>query len=408
MKCILLSAFCAVAAGQGTDGAETRAAAGRLIKLEALTSCGARLEIPRLASYVTALNAGFEIGRNSAFDGAAERIKSAVHEHGFVVLPGMHELNTQGHLAFTRLFGKPEAHPQRGKPPGLPCMEGSDCLVEVATNDASSEYHSAEIRADHWHSDVTFTAEPPSYTSLLAVEMPDGGRGDTMWACTARAFAALSPALQQTLLPLSAVHRDRSGLGRRAAHPVVRALPGAPAGLNRSLFVNHQFTEGLEGWAAEESAPLLELLLRKQTEPQFVHRYRWQVGDLIVWDNRQTLHHGVFDVDPGAQHPAEVRRMHRTTAAYERPVAAAGPGPAQGAEQKQPEPATAKPKYRRKREQGEEKGGGGQEKGQPAVTAAAAPAATAEEQTQPEPGKPKFATRDEVVREHNRKRDSEL
>ena len=242
------------------------------------------------------------------FDATAAFIRAAVLTHGFAVLPDMGALSTEGHVAFTRLFGRPEAHPQRGKPPGLPCMVGSDCLVEVATNDAGSEYHSAEIRADHWHADVTFAAAPPSYTSLLAVALPGGGRGDTMWACTARAHEALSPALQRTLASLAAVHRDRSGLGRRAVHPVVRELPGAPPGRNRSLFVNHQFTEGLEGWAPEESAPLLQLLWRKQTEPAFVHRHRWRVGDLVVWDNRQTLHHGVYDFG-GA-----VRTLHRTTA----------------------------------------------------------------------------------------------
>ena len=95
---------------------------------------------------------------------------------------------------------------------------------------------------------------------------------------------------------------------------------------NRSLFVNHQFTVGLEGWAPEESAPLLQLLWRKQTEPAFVHRHRWRVGDLVVWDNRQTLHHGVFDVAGAATGRAGVRRLHRTTAAYERPIAVGGQG----------------------------------------------------------------------------------
>jgi taurine dioxygenase len=131
-------------------------------------------------------------------------LKDAVTNHGFIVVKGLESLTPRGHVAFTQLFGSPGAHPRRGQPPGLPCMVGTDCLVEVATNDPESQYLSDQTKADHWHADVTFATSPPTYTTLLAKTLPGGGRGDTMWACTARAYESLSPGLQEMLASLTA------------------------------------------------------------------------------------------------------------------------------------------------------------------------------------------------------------
>ena len=150
-----------------------------------------------------------------------------------------------------------------------------------------------------------------------------------MWSCTATAFQSLSPALQKAISRLSAVHRDRSGLGRTAVHPVVRQIPlhlsdqSLDGSTKASLFINHQFTSHFEGWTPEESEPLLAYLLRQAIDPRFIYRHQWQPHDLIVWDNRQTLHFGIFD-----HHNSGSRVLHRTTAAYELPIPAYYAGPA--------------------------------------------------------------------------------
>ena len=94
-------------------------------------------------------------------------LRNAIRKYSLVVLSNLKDLSPQAHLNLTSIFAIPGAHPRRGKPPALPCLDGTDCLVEVATNDSSSSYLSKQIRADHWHSDVTFSHQPPKYTCEL-------------------------------------------------------------------------------------------------------------------------------------------------------------------------------------------------------------------------------------------------
>ena len=94
-------------------------------------------------------------------------------------------------------------------------------------------------------------------------------------------------------------------------HPVVRTHPesGRPA-----LYVNPVFTKSFDGMTEAESAPLLEYLYAQATRPENVYRHRWAEGDVLMWDNRCTMHYAVHDYDDTAP-----RLMHRTTAAGDVP-----------------------------------------------------------------------------------------
>ena len=159
---------------------------------------------------------------------------------------------------------------------------------------------------------------------MLAKQIPGEGRGDTMWASTTAAFNSLSPALQHTVSTLYAVHKDQSGLGHEVIHPVVvefeqeeeEEKERTPPYRRRALFINPQFTSHFAGWTIEESAPLLHFLYQMILAPEHIYRHRWSVHDFVLWDNRATLHYGVFDSKKN------VRTMHRTTAGYSRPVQA--------------------------------------------------------------------------------------
>jgi taurine dioxygenase len=78
--------------------------------------------------------------------------------------------------------------------------------------------------------------------------------------------------------------------------------------------VNTFFTTQFVDMTIEESRPILEFLMQAATRPENVYRHRWQVGDLVMWDNRATMHYAVRDYDENMP-----RRMHRTTAAGDRP-----------------------------------------------------------------------------------------
>jgi taurine dioxygenase len=185
-----------------------------------------------------------------------------------------------------------------------------------------------------WHSDFSFLDEPPSYTLLHAVELPEVG-GDTLWASQYAAFDALSPGMQRMLEPLRAVQtawphgtrgpgpnaavsrsvpmtRNDPSADREVLHPVVRVHP--VSGRN-ALFVNPVYTQWFEGMTEAESRPLLQFLFDHATKPEFTCRLRWEPGTLAIWDNRCLLHLAINDYD-GSR-----RLLHRTTVAGDRPNA---------------------------------------------------------------------------------------
>jgi taurine dioxygenase len=182
-----------------------------------------------------------------------------------------------------------------------------------------------------WHTDVTFTERPPMGSVLLARLLPPQG-GDTLWASCAAAYEALSPAMQQFLLTLTATHdisqsfpAERFGMSREAAekletakrnnppvkHPVIRTHPVSK---RRGLFVQEGFTTHINELTPGESRALLNFLFQHSIRPEFTVRWKWREGDVAFWDNRNTLHYATDDYRPAR------RVMNRATIIGDRPV----------------------------------------------------------------------------------------
>ncbi len=146
-----------------------------------------------------------------------------------------------------------------------------------------------------WHSDTTHAVRPPSLTLLLARTIPAFG-GDTMWANAYAAYEGLSEGLRSTLATLNAVHKgtelaSEAGLDQEAVttvHPVVRTHPDTG---RQALFVNGNYvlTISRDG-VLEDSAARLQYLYGQFAKPEYQYRHHWQVGDLVIWDNRSTQH----------------------------------------------------------------------------------------------------------------------
>ena len=160
-----------------------------------------------------------------------------------------------------------------------------------------------------WHADVTFLDPCGSITALYASVVPPVG-GDTLFASSIAAFEALSPAMQDLVRSLRAVHSydgpgrpDRKGL--TAIHPVVRRHPDTG---REGLYVNTMFVTRFAGMTPTESRPLLEFLESHITRPEFQCRVRWEAGQLVLWDNRFTLHYPVNDF------VGHARLLHRRVA----------------------------------------------------------------------------------------------
>jgi taurine dioxygenase len=179
----------------------------------------------------------------------------------------------------------------------------------------------------HWHSDDSYKATPCALTILYGVAVPPTG-GDTQFTNMYAAYDGLSPEMRRHIDGLKVVHTyDSSRKGTRIAklksedaaalppsvlHPLVRTHPETG---RRALYMNPNRMEEIAGMARGESDALLDELIAHATQPQYQYRHRWRLGDILVWDNRCTMHKA------NADYPAGSRRvMQRLMVAGTAPV----------------------------------------------------------------------------------------
>jgi taurine dioxygenase len=150
-----------------------------------------------------------------------------------------------------------------------------------------------------FHSDQCYKEIPAMGTMLYSIEIPGEG-GNTLFANAYKAYDALPCDVKRKIAGRKAVHvYDYGGgvLDRRQmvepeagvsfAHPVARTHPATG---RKALYVNRLMTHHVEGLPREESEALLALLFDTIERPAFIYEHRWRVGDLLLWDNRCTLH----------------------------------------------------------------------------------------------------------------------
>ena len=268
---------------------------------------------PALGAKVT----GVDLSRDLDGDAFAA-IHQAVLEHLVLYFPGQ-DIPPAAQVSFTERFGAVEPHPLKSRA-GHPDYAGL-LVLENAPEKRGA-------RNDFWHSDITCADAPPSLSVLHALTVPDG-KGDTMFCNMYAAWDGLPEELKERLDGLTADHSGEAIRSRNNAddtdgnkdidvpppevHPVARRHPETG---RRALFTNRFFTTNFSDMTPEESAPLLAELEERATVPENVYRHQWRAGDVLIWDNRCTMHYAVYDYDE-----TEPRRLHRTTAAGDRPQA---------------------------------------------------------------------------------------
>jgi taurine dioxygenase len=255
-------------------------------------------------------------------DPVVAEIRRAVLDHQVVFFRGQH-LTPERQVACSRRFGPfspvPFIEPVAGHP-------------EVIAVVREAEERQGFTFGSLWHSDFSFLPAPPFGSILHALEVPPCG-GDTLWSSQTLAFTTLSGAMQEMLERLVGVHsavnayspkmqgihdsfsgmtvRTSDDANRTQRHPVVR-VHGETG--RKALFVNAQYTVGLDGFMAHEAKPVLDFLFAHSVRPEFSCRWRWEVGDVAFWDNRCVQHMAMADFT------GHRRAMHRTTVAGEVPV----------------------------------------------------------------------------------------
>ena len=237
-------------------------------------------------------------------------------------------LDHDQHLDFTRRFGPLAQTGLLGKhaPPGYPDLF---MVTNIKRDGVRSETENA---AQQWHSDQSFLPVPARASLLRCVHAPQFG-GDTMFANMYQVYEALSDGLKATLeslrachtlfssrtlatagrKPFSAVEREELERFKETFHPVIRVHQDSG---RKTLYVSEQMVDHFEGWSVADSTPLLDYLFALSARPAHTYRHRWQPGDVIMWDNRCTMHYAPLDYDFAALDAPENRRlMFRSTLA---------------------------------------------------------------------------------------------
>lgn len=148
-----------------------------------------------------------------------------------------------------------------------------------------------------FHFDRVHQKKPTRASALHAIEIPDQG-GDTCFANMYTAYETLDSDIKQKIAGRNALNTydyDATAAGKKviddkaqnAVHPVVRTIPETG---RKSLFVSRLMTDQIIGLPEQESRALLKRIADHAEQPQFMYRHQWQVGDILMWDNRCSTH----------------------------------------------------------------------------------------------------------------------
>jgi taurine dioxygenase len=254
--------------------------------------------------------------------GAAElaAVVAAFHRHGAILLRDQH-LAPEQLVRFGSAFGPLEGHTVQDF-----VLPGHPEIYVLSNRIEEGRPVGAHNDGIGWHTDHNFKAKPVMCTMLHALIVPPEG-SDTLLADGVAAYAALDDARRALLDPLRLQHSfaflaEMREHGRKpiapevlaanpdVIHPLIRTHP---ADGRKALWVSGG-TRGFVGWDQTESFALIDELIAFVTDDRFVYRHKWREGDVLVWDNRCTLHTGTLFDD---QH--YVREMHRLWVKGDRP-----------------------------------------------------------------------------------------
>lgn len=258
-------------------------------------------------------------------DAAFERVLDHVHEHG-VVFFRRQKLTPQQLVAFSKRFGELDVHHMSEHLyPDLPWLR-------VLSNEKRADGSTRGITRGgmHWHSDLSYKRVPAMVTLLYGIVCPPTG-ADTEFASMYLAYDELPAATRERLRGAIAVHdrnfryaelypnrkpltADQIAKVPPVEHPVIRLHP---ATRKPCLFVSKDVTVRIVGWDHEESRALIDEIEARATRPEVIYAHQWQEGDVLIWDNRCTLHRATpYDFD------RYTRTLYRTQVKGEAPVPA--------------------------------------------------------------------------------------
>ena len=263
-------------------------------------------------------------------DAVIARIEDLLRQHKVLFFRNQHHLDDAVHEAFGARFGAPFAHPTQGS------LNGTASVLDLDTRRSGEpeKGQAGGARADQWHTDITFLEAYPRISILRGVVVPRSG-GDTVFSNTVAAYETLPEPVKALADRLWAIHSnayDYASVRPHATreeqrqfekqftstvfeteHPVVRVLSTG----ERSLLLGN-FVQRFVGISRADFQKLFALLQDHVQAQENTVRWRWQAGDVALWDNTATQHYAVNDY--GDQH----RVVRRVTIAGDVPVSVDG------------------------------------------------------------------------------------
>ena len=231
-----------------------------------------------LGAEITGLDLGHALQQD-----VVDAVYQTLLDHCVVVFRNQH-ISEEDQVRFTNYFGRAVEHVREQVE--RPIKEVFIISNIQENGQVIGALGNAEIT---FHSDLSYMQKPGTLSLLYAVELPTTG-GDTHWCNCAAAYEALDDEFKRRLQDLRAVHRhyiEEQNPPEIVDHPVVRTHPENG---RKSLYVGPHLTKYIVGGDEAQSRALLEQLFEHMLQPHFIWTHNWQVGDLVVWDNRSTMH----------------------------------------------------------------------------------------------------------------------
>lgn len=229
-------------------------------------------------------------------------------KHGVLVFKHI-GVDAERHVRLAKVFGPLQAHPV----PRLR-LEGSPEIMLLATekDTVPAQYVDEELRRGfiYWHSDMSYVPDINKGSLLRCLVIPERG-GDTLWCDTALAYDDLSADMKATVDKMSTIQTVRGASPRAWGWPELslrvalefqqEAIPPFPL-VVQPLVITHQESGikslmpsplgyvRIDGMGQKESDEFFEQLCRHALNPKYRYHHKWDVGDMVLWDNRRTMH----------------------------------------------------------------------------------------------------------------------
>lgn len=273
------------------------------------------LSVTRLGKTFVAEIGGVDLSK-PLDEATVEAIRQAWWDNSILVLRDQH-ITQEQHIAFSRHFGELQGHTVKD------WLLPTHPEILVLSNRGRGGVKPLENGGAYWHSDITYQQIPPMGSILHGLTVPPEG-GDTLYADMYAAYEALDDETKALIEGRNAIHNYKHRYlkmaegGKRpeptpeqlaewqdVEHPIVLHHPDSG---RKALFVNEGFTVSVAGMEKDESDALLQRLYEHSAKPDFIYAHKWRPGDVVMWDNRCTMHCAtMYDAEKYE------RTMHRTT-----------------------------------------------------------------------------------------------